>query len=362
MGVVERLGRGPGDLMFDPLIVDAIGRTPAGHEIERYSLRNGALRADVMTYGATLMRLETPDAAGNSENIVLGFDTLAPYLAGTPHIGATIGRYANRIAGAQFELDGDLYRLVANDGANHLHGGAHGFDKAVWSALKIDADGPGVAMRYVSADGEEGYPGALDVEVRFVLRSDRLSIAFEARSDRATHVNLTHHSYFNLSGAARRDVGGHTLQVEADQFHPVDDAIIPFGEAVPVTGTPFDFRRAHEVGDAIDANDPQLTRAGGYDHNFILNKPAGDTLALAAVLSEAQSGRRLAVRATAPGLQVYSGNHLDGAVGGFERRSGICLEPQHFPNSPNRPDYPSTVLRPGDAYTAQIELVFDILR
>lgn len=343
--------------MFDPLVVDAMGRTAEGYEIARFSLRNTAgLRADVMTYGATLIRLETPGRDGRSENVVLGFDCLEQYLAGTPCFGATVGRYANRIAGARFALDRKTYTLAANDGANHLHGGVRGFDKVVWDAEPVMRHGePGVRLRYVSPDDEEGYPGELSVEVLYLLRRDRLVIAFEARTSAPTHVNLTHHSYFNLSAGAR-DAGAHDLNIEADKYLAVDPELIPL-DARDVGGTPFDFREPHKIGARIDAADEQLRIAGGYDHTFILN--GAGRLTRAASLLDAVSGRRMTLWTTAPSMQLYTGNNLDGSVGGFGRRSGICLEPQHFPDSPNRLDFPSTVLRPGELYEVRSELVFD---
>lgn len=347
--------------MFDPLIVDAIGRTSDGSEITRFSLRTeDGLRADVMNYGATLMRLETPDRFGKSANVVLGFDTLAPYLAGTPGFGATIGRYANRIAGARFTLDGITYQLAANEGAHHLHGGVRGFDKVVWSAERFtQAGAPGVLLRHVSADGDEGYPGELSVETTYVLEPDKLGISFRAETSAPTHVNLTHHSYFDLS-AAGRGADAHQLQINADAFLAVDASLIP--QAIcAVAGTPFDFRTPHNIGAREAAADAQLERAGGYDHTFVLNKPAPGAMTEAAVLSDFKSGRRLTLSTTAPGLQLYTGGNLDGSVGDFGRRAGVCLEPQHFPDTPNRPDFPSTVLRPGQVYEARIELAFGVL-
>lgn len=358
MGMVERLGRGSSDMKIDPLVVDAIGRIPEGRDIERYSLRNGAgLRADIMTYGATLMRLETPDRHGRSANIVLGFDTLAPYLASTPCFGATVGRFANRIAGARFTLNGRTYQLSANEGENHLHGGARGFDTAVWEASPAMRDGdPGVLLRYISRNGEEGYPGELSLEALYLLRPDRLTLEFEARTSAPTHVNITHHSYFDLSGSAL-GASAHDLCIDADTFLAIDPNMIPRNRE-NVGGTPFDFRAPHRIGARIDMPSEQLRIAGGYDHTFVLNKPFG-AFAKAAVLSEAVGGRRMSVWATAPGLQFYSGNHLDSAVGGYEPRAGLCLEPQFFPDSPNRPDFPSTLLKPGDRYEARIEFVFE---
>ena len=347
------------------LTVETIGRTSAGESVERYTLRNATgLRAEVMTYGATLMRLETPDRAGRLFNIVLGFDRLAPYLAGTPCFGATVGRYANRIANARFEIAGRTYQLSANEGCTHLHGGLRGFDKVVWAAEPAtDEAGAGVKLRYLSANGEEGYPGELSVEVTYRLAADRLAIDYNARTTEPTHVNLTHHSYFNLSGGPR-DIGEHLLQIDADRFTPVDRDLIPTGEMRSVAETPFDFRSAQRIGARIEERDPQLIAADGYDHNFVLSKPAPNTLSRAATLSEPGSGRRVEFWTTEPGLQFYSGNHLDGSLlgasGSFTRRSGLCLEPQHFPDSPNRQAFPSTLVRPGAIYRSRTEFRFGV--
>lgn len=331
----------------------SLGRMPDGRNIERYVLRNAhGLSAEIMTYGATLMALRTPDRAGQLENVALGFDTLEPYLAGTPYFGATVGRYANRIAGARFSLDGREYKLAANDGRNHIHGGVVGFDKAVWTARPIDVDTrAGVTLSHVSPDGDEGYPGELTVHVSYVLSDDDcLSIDYRVTTTKPTPVNLTHHSYFNLSAA--RDVTGHTLRINADHYTPVDADLIPTGDLAPVAGTPFDFRAARQIGACIDEDDAQLRLAGGYDHNYVLNKPTPDALACAALLSDPTSGRVLELWTTEPGLQFYSGNSLSGR---FARRSGLCLEPQHFPNSPNEPRFPSTILRPGEEYRSCTE-------
>ena len=326
--------------------------------MERYVLRNrqGAT-AEIMTYGATLMALRTPDRHGRFESIVLGFDMLEPYLAGTPHLGATIGRYANRIAGARFQLDGRDYKLTANEGRNQLHGGVRGFDKVNWTAqLLREADSAGVAFFYTSADGEEGYPGELASEVTYRLsNANRLSITYAATTTQPTHVNLTHHSYFNLTGDASREITSHQLLIDADAHTPVTSDLIPTGVLQSVAGTPFDFRAARRIGADIDGDDDQLRLAGGYDHNFALNKTTADAPACAAVLSEPESGRVMEVWTTEPGLQFYSGNSLGGR---FKRRSGLCLEPQHFPNSPNEPSFPSTILRPGERYSSRTVFQF----
>lgn len=337
-----------------------LGLTSDGRVIDRYALRNRrGISADIMTYGATLMALRTPDRSGKIQNIVLGFDTLEPYLAGTPQIGATVGRYANRIAGARFTLDGHEYRLTANDGRHQLHGGALGFDKVIWAARTFtEGDSAGVTLTYVSADGEEGYPGELAAEVTYRLSyDDVLSIDYRATTSKPTHVNLTHHSYFNLSGQMQRDVSEHVLTIDADRFTPVDSALIPTGEFRSVDGTPFDFRRAHRIGVRIGGADEQIRIAGGYDHNFILNKPGPGSLTRAAMLSETASGRALEVWTTEPGLQFYSGNGLNGD---FAPRAGLCVEPQHFPNSPNTPRFPTTLLRPGEEYRSRTEFRYRV--
>ncbi len=343
------------------LEIDTLGHLPDGRAVERYTLRNAhGITAELMSYGATLMALRTPDRNGRFDNIVLGFDALAPYLAGTPYFGATIGRYANRIADARFSLDGREHRLAANDGANSLHGGKIGFDKALWAARALE---DGVAFTHLSPDGDEGYPGALSVEVSYRLSEENvLSIEYSASATKATPVNLTHHSYFNLSGAALRDITDHDLTIDADRFTPVDEILIPTGELAPVADTPLDFRSARRIGAAIDADHEQLRRAGGYDHNFVLNNQAPNALNRAAIVSEPHSGRVMEVWTTEPGLQFYSGNFLDGSLvgdhGPFARRTGLCLEPQHFPNSPNEPRFPSTILRPGEVYRSRTEFRF----
>lgn len=332
-----------------------LGHTPDGRSVERFVLRNAhGLSAELMTYGATLMALRTPDRTGRFESIVLGFDALAPYLANAANLGATIGRYANRIAGARFDLDGRAHALLANDGRNQLHGGLAGFDKAVWTARGLKGN-DSIVFSHLSTDGDEGYPGALAVEVTYRLTdSDCLSIDYRATTTKPTHVNLTHHSYFNLTGDVAQHITGHELMVDADKFVPVAADLIPMGEMRDVAGA-FDFRAAHVIGSLIDADDAQLRIGGGYDHTFVLNKPAPGALTRAAVLSEPDSGRVLEIWTTEPGLQFYSGNNL---AEPFTRRTGLCLEPQHFPNTPNRPDFPSTVLRPGAEYHSRTEFRF----
>jgi aldose 1-epimerase len=341
--------------------VSPFGHLPDGRPVERYTLASArGVTAEIMTYGATLLALRTPDRDGCIERITLGFDALEPYLAGTPYFGATVGRYANRIAGARFVLDGQEYVLSANEGRNQLHGGVRGFDKALWSAdPSHDGAEASVLFSYRSADGEEGYPGALSVDVAYRLAEDRLAIDYRATTTAPTHVNLTHHSYFNLSGDALAEIAGHDLTINADLYTPIGQDLIPTGALRDVGGGPFDFRTPRTIGARIDANDEQLRFAGGYDHNFVLNKPGPNALTRAARLRDFESGRALEVWTTEPGLQVYSGNFLDGSLigptGCFARRTGLCLEPQHFPNSPNEPRFPSTVLRPAEKYRSRTE-------
>lgn len=358
MGMVERLGRGPGDLSGVAMLsVDVLGQAPSGESIERYTLRNAnGLRADIMTYGATLMRLETPDRAARLGNIVLGFDQLAPYLQGTPYFGAIVGRYANRIAGGRFTLDGASFQLATNDGANHLHGGVRGFDKAVWRATPLAVgDSAGVLMQLVSPDGDEGYPGELGVDVSYILSGDnRLILIYRAETTKPTPINLTHHSYFNLSGATQESVESHELMIAADRYLPVDTTLIPTGALEPLADTVFDFRQSHRIGARIDAPHAQLLAAHGYDHTFVLNKSAPNALERAATLFEPQSGRVVDFWTSEPSLQFYSGNHLAAP------RTGLCLEPQHFPDSPNQPSFPSTILRPGQTYFSRTEFRFGV--
>jgi aldose 1-epimerase len=335
------------------------GALPSGTAVERFTLRNGDVEVEVSQYGGAILALRVPDRDGRPGDVVLGLGRLADYVDDQAYFGALIGRYANRIGGARFRLDGREYRLPANNGANHLHGGPHGFHKVAWSAEPFRENGSvGLRLGYVSPHGEEGYPGTLDVQVTYRLTGERaLEIDYAARTDRPTPVNLTQHTYFNLSADPARDVMGHELQLDADHITPVDGGLIPTGELAPVAGTAFDFRAPTPMGARIDAPDARLRQAGGFDHNFVLTHPAG-TLARAARVREPGSGRVLEVHTTEPGLQFYSGNYLDGTATGkggaaYGWRSGFCLEPQHFPDSPNQPAFPSTVLRPGDQYASR---------
>jgi aldose 1-epimerase len=335
--------------------------------VEIYTLSNvNGIEAQIMTYGATIVSLKTPDRDGHLQNIVLGFDTLDPYLAGVPYYGATVGRYANRIARARFTLDGTTYNLVANDGANSLHGGTRGFDKRVWRS-DATASRNSLKLTYVSASGEEGYPGQLTAHVTYrLLDDDSLSIEYEATTTAPTPVNLTNHAYFNLSGDPTRSILEHKLTINADKFTPVDATLIPTGELRAVAGTPFDFRTEAVIGSRIDADDAQLSVGRGYDHNWALNAAHDNALRFAASLADPVSGRVLEVRTTQPGLQFYSGNFMNGKHAGqgsvYGYRTGLCLETQYFPDSPNQPAFPSTILRPGETYAQKTVLHFRTLK
>jgi aldose 1-epimerase len=330
------------------------GTLPDGTAVELYTLYNSAgLRARIMTYGAIVVSLEVPDREGRLADITLGYDSLEGYLETTPYFGAIVGRYGNRIAKGAFSLDGVTYTLAANNGENHLHGGIRGFDKVVWTAEPLREDrAVGVRMRYLSPDGEEGYPGNLDSAVTYRITEDNeLMITYEATTDKATPVNLTHHSYFNLAGQGTGDILGHELQILADRYTPVDEGLIPTGELRPVAGTPFDFTEPHRIGERI-AQVP-----GGYDHNFVLTSGGGG-LAPAARVYEPASGRVMEIATTEPGIQFYAGNFLDGSIAGklgkvYHKHFGFCLETQHFPDSPNQPGFPSTILRPGETYRSR---------
>ena len=339
----------------------AFGRT-GGANVQIYTLTNiHGIEARIMTYGAALVSLRTPDRAGRLANIILGFDTLDPYLAGVPYFGATVGRYANRIAKGRFSLDGKTYQLPQNDTANSLHGGKRGFDKRVWTAEPVETPaGPALRLSYVSPAGEEGYPGELTAHVTYRLENeDSLVIEYRATTTAPTPVNLTNHAYFNLTGDPQRSILDHVLMINADRFTPVDATLIPTGELRAVANTPFDFRMPQVIGGRIEGSDEQLRLGGGYDHNWVLNRARSEPLILAAVLADPASGRSVEIRTTQPGLQFYSGNFL-GKPGGtgtvFKHRSGLCLETQHFPDSPNHPDFPSTILRPGQIYTEKTVL------
>jgi aldose 1-epimerase len=336
------------------------GVTSHGDEVSRFILTNrlGA-RVCVLDWGATISELHVPDRAGRLADVVLGFDTLAEYEINLPYFGGTIGRVANRIAGGRFELDGVEYRLYANDGPNHLHGGARGFDKHPWQAETLPhEDGPAVRFEHVSPDGDEGYPGRLEVRVTMVFDDeDRLTIAYEARADAATPVNLTNHSYFNLAGGG--DILGHLLELHADRFAEVDAELIPTGRLRPVANGAFDFNAAKPIG--LDIAELE----GGYDHNFVLDRAVCEGGAPAAVLVDPVSGRRMTMHTDEPGVQLYTGHLLDGVRGKHgavhHRHAALCLEAQHFPDALHQPAFPSVVLRPGETYRQRTSYRFDVL-
>jgi len=351
------------------------GVLPDGRAVTAYTLRNaGGMEVVAIDYGAIITHLRVPDAVGSHGDVALGFDTLDGYLSDPPYFGAIVGRYGNRIAAGRFTLDGGEYELATNNGPNHLHGGIVGFDKVLWDVEMLELGeteegGPAGALRmtYVSPDGEEGYPGTLTTRVTYTLRDDdALVIDYAITTDAPTPVNVTQHTYFNL--AASGDVLAHVLTLNADHFTPVDSTLIPTGEIAAVAGTPFDFTAAKPIGRDIDADDEQLGFGGGYDHNFVLNRDAATdavdrALVLAAEVFEPASGRVLEVLTTEPGVQFYSGNFLDGTITGknggpYEYRGGFCLETQHFPDSPNQPTFPSTILRPDETYHSRTEFRF----
>lgn len=328
-------------------------------EADIYLLRNAmGMEARITNYGGTVMSLRVPDRQGHLGDVVLGYDNVADYVKQSPYFGCLIGRYGNRIANARFSLDGRTYQLAANDGPNSLHGGTKGFDKVPWAARPTTSDkGPALELRYTSKHLEEGFPGNLDVTARYTLTDDgSLRLDFAATSDQRTIVNLTHHSYFNLAG--RGDILGHELEVNAERFTPVDANLIPTGELRPVAGTPFDFRKRTPIGARIGHDDEQLRHGRGYDHNWVIDKPLGQ-LGLLARVYEASSGRAMEVLSTEPGTQFYSGNFLDGSIVGkggwrYTKRSAFCIEPQHFPDTPNQPGFPSVLLAPGESYASTI--------
>jgi aldose 1-epimerase len=337
--------------------------------VQIYTLTNvHGIEARIMTYGATLVSLRTPDSDGRLQSIILGFDTLDPYLAGVPYLGASVGRFANRIANGRFNLDGKAYRLAQNNGPNSLHGGLRGFDKRVWKAEPLETPaGPSLRLTYVSAAGEEGYPGELTAHVTYRLNNDdSLAIDYEATTTAATPVNLANHAYFNLTGDPQQTILDHVLTLNADRFTPVDATLIPTGELRAVADTAFDFRHPRVIGSHIADKDEQVRLGGGYDHNWVLNRPIPGSLTVAAVLTDPQSGRSVEIRTTQPGLQFYSGNFLDGKPAGagsvFQYRTGLCLETQHFPDSPNQAAFPTTILRPGQTYSEKTLLVFRVTK
>ena len=336
---------------------EQVGELADATPVHRWTLANDrGMTVTVLTYGGIVESLEVPDRDGVPANVALGLPGLDDYLTrNSPYLGALIGRYANRIAGGAFTLDGRVYRLPVNTPPNSLHGGTEGFDKRVWAAT---GTGDGVELAYTSPDGEMGYPGTLAVLVRYTLTADNgLRIDYQAGSDAPTQLNLTNHSYLNLAGEAAGSIEGHLLQLHAGRFTPTDATGIPTGELAPVAGTPFDFSSPRAIGERIDEDDEQLRFGLGYDHNYVVDRPPGaeGTLVPVARVTDPGSGRVLEVDTTEPGVQLYSGNQLDGTLTGsggaaYGPRTGLCLETQHYPDSPNQPGFPSTVLRPGETF------------
>ena len=329
------------------------GKMPDGTVVDLYTLTNSAgMKVKLITYGGIITAVETPDRNGKLANITLYRDSLEDYLAGHPYFGCIVGRYANRIAKGRFVIDGVEYKLATNNGPNHLHGGVKGFDKYVWQASPVEGDGyAGVVLKHESPDGDEGYPGKLSVTVTYTLNDqNELKMEYVATTDKPTHVNLTNHAYWNLAGAGAGDILGHVLMLNADRFLPVDDTLIPLGEPRSVKDTPMDFTSPQTIGSRIDQVE------GGYDHCYILRRSPDEKLALAARVVEPKSGRTMEIRTTKPAIQFYTGNFLDGSItaaGGnisYEKHYGFCLETEYFPDSPNRPEYPSTLLKPGQTY------------
>jgi aldose 1-epimerase len=343
------------------------GATADGRLVEQYTIRNGqGAEMTVLTYGGIIQSLKVPDRTGAIDDVVLGFDTVAEYEKSSPYFGAIIGRVGNRIANGTFTIDGKTFTLAKNDGVNHLHGGVKGWDKAVWQADPFqDARGPGILLTHTSLDGDEGYPGKITAHVRYTLTAkNELIVEYHATTDAPTLINLTQHSYFNLAGAKAADILGHELTINADRFTPVDDGLIPTGEFAPVEGTPFDFRTPTAIGARIASTDTQMTRGRGYDHNYVITR-TGDGLQLAASVYEPVTGRTLEVRTTEPGLQLYTGNFMDGSFTGkggraYPHRSGFCLETQHYPDSPNQPTFPTIVLRKGEDYKSETVFTFGV--
>ncbi len=348
------------------ITVSDFGSTDEG-EAQLYTLTNGnGMKVAITNYGGIITDIIVPDKAGDFEDVALGFGNLEKYKGEHPYFGALVGRYGNRIGGAKFSLNGQEFSLQANNGPNALHGGPEGFHRHLYEAEEIEQDDAvGVELHRVSPDGEEGYPGNLDVTVRYLLTEDNaIRIEYEANTDKPTPVNLTNHSYFNLHGEGQGDILDHVVMIDADRFTPVDNTLIPTGELQSVEDTPFDFTTPTPIGERIDADDQQIEFGGGYDHNYVLNRE-GDGLQLAATVYEPESGRYMEVFTTEPGLQFYTGNFLDGSVTGksgqaYAYRSGFCMETQHFPDSPNQEDFPSTLLEPDDSYESMTVYRFSV--
>ncbi|MFB6320405.1 aldose epimerase family protein [Saccharicrinis sp. FJH54] len=343
----------------------AFNKVIDGKQVSLVTLTNkNGLEMTVTNYGAKVVSLMVPDKNGEMADIVLGFNNIDDYQKFKPYFGAAIGRYGNRIANGEFTLNGEVYHLAKNDGNNHLHGGIKGFNAVVWDMKKVDDHT--VKFTYVSKDGEEGYPGELTVHMTYQLTDDNeFKINYEATTDKPTVLNLTHHSYFNLHGEGTETINDLVLYINADNFTPTDSGLIPTGEIIPVAGTPMDFTTPTEIGQRIDADYEPLILGHGYDHNYVLNQEEPKTMVLAATVYDPASGRYMEVHTDEPAIQFYGGNFLDGTVVGksgiaYPYRSALCLETQHYPDSPNKPNFPSTVLNPGETYTHTCIYKFDV--
>jgi aldose 1-epimerase len=367
LGAAALLGCATAHKPAGQLSSQSFGQTKDGTPVDLFTLRNAqGVEARICNYGGIVVSLKVPDRHGRLGDVVLGYDKLDDYIKNNPFFGAMVGRYGNRIAKGKFTLDGKEYTLAVNNGPNALHGGLKGFDKVVWEPkVLMTPEGPALQLRYLSKDGEEGYPGNLSVTAVYTLTSDNaLKLEYTATTDKDTIVNLTQHSYFNLAG--KGDILNHVVMMPADRFTPVDSTLIPTGELRPVDGTPFDFRKPTAIGARINQDDEQLKFGNGYDHNFVFTKTPGQ-LTLMARVSEPTTGRVLEVLSTEPGLQFYTGNFLDGKITGkggwvYQFRNAFCMEAQHFPDSPNKPNFPSVVLKPGQVYKNTIIFRFSVQR
>lgn len=342
------------------------GTLPDGAEADLYTLRNAnGMTIRITNYGGIITSWTAPDKTGKYEDITLGCDSLSDYLKGVPYFGALVGRYGNRIANGKFTLNGQAYTLAQNNGPNSLHGGIKGFDKVLWQAIAVDGEEPQLKLRYVSADEEEGFPGTLTTDVTYTLQKDNaLSIDYTATTDKPTVVNLTNHAYFNLSGDMNKTVLDHEVAIKADRFLPVDETLIPTGELKPVAGTVFDFTKFKKISEGINADDQQIKFGGGYDHCWVFADNSNSLKEVASVF-EPGSGRVMTVSTTEPAIQFYTGNFLDGTVTGkggvsYAHRTGFCLETEHYPDSPNQPKFPSTVLQPGETYRTTTVYKFSV--
>jgi len=345
----------------------SFGQHPNGAAVTLFTLANAkGMVVKITNFGGIITEIHVPNKHGEFANVNIGFDNFESYLQqDVPYFGALIGRFGNRIAGGKFTLDGETYLLATNNGNNHLHGGVQGFDKVVWDATSFETENSvGITLKYLSVAGDQGYPGNLDVTVVYELTNDNeILVKYHAVTDKATPINLTQHAYFNLAGNSG-DILNHEVMINANRFTAIDSEAIPTGDLPSVENTPFDFRTLRLIGERINEDDEQLKNGNGYDHNFVLNKAHAKELSLAARVIEKNSGRVLEVFTQEPGIQFYSGNWMDGSLKGngwnYTRRSGFCLEPQHFPDSPNQPQFPNTILRPGEEYTSLMSYKFSV--